>query len=427
MFERVKKSMARGVYFDCVRTDIFRFASFSLTFPLGKLSFDERCALYLLSRMMESGSFAYPTVESLDVALSMMYDAEISFSFTESEDGVLFHAEADFADAPIVGEDLFLRILSHVRETLTRPFPSGEMLERLICETKSENDGDVRGILSDPDAYAFNAYKDAVYRERYPDRMTLDGMLNISCSVGSDELFAIHERILSAPLSYAFYIGRKDAEAVCEAIAEAFTLGECERVTPMSPKRDETAYVSDRQMGDASRLLLGFSYGCDELSAGMLAQYLGGVPTSRLYKTVREERRLCYSIFAERSNTGLFTVGTTVEARRERAAVDTILEVIEEAVQTTDKAAFDAAKQATLMAAEYVYENRRACERFFFSSFLRGEDESAEERIRRIRSVSESELREAARSLSIETVYLLKGKDESIRKRGYTKGEWIDE
>ncbi|MBE6670429.1 MAG: hypothetical protein E7601_09525, partial [Ruminococcaceae bacterium] len=78
MFLHERKRISQdGAFIDCIRTDRFRFSSFSLTFSLGRLSFSERQALYALSRMMENGSERYPSPESLSVALSMLYDAEI--------------------------------------------------------------------------------------------------------------------------------------------------------------------------------------------------------------------------------------------------------------------------------------------------------------------------------------------------------------
>ena len=179
-------------------------------------------------------------------------------------------------------------------------------------------------------------------------------------------------------------------------------------------------------MGDGSRLFLGYSYDCSDVGANILSQYLGGVPVSLLFKKVREEKRLCYSIYSERSNMGLFTVGATVGSRLEDRTHAIISEIIDEVKHTVDNGVLTAAKDASLMAAKYVYENRRACERFFFASFVKNESESVEDRIRMINDFDAAALMRAAGTLVPECVYILKSEEKRISRRGYTKGEWID-
>jgi len=425
MFSHEKRPLSyNGVYIDCVRTDRFRFASFSLTFFLGELDFKKRQALYALSRMMENGSREYPTPESLDIALSMLYDAEISFTFTESESGVFLHAEADFADTPSVGvgEGLLWRILSHVKNTVGSPFPEADGGEALLSRVKEEIRGDSSALISDHDSYAYSIYKDKVY-SHVADRLTTEGIRNIPDEVSLFDVVSVHRTVAGAPLCYAFYVGRSSADTVCGHVKEFFGDFSPARVTPFSLGRGYLLRDREGPVGTSTRMHLGFSYSCTDVEANVLAQYLGGVPISRFFTELRERNRYCYSVYAERSSMGLFTVGATVGAKYEEKARALILDVIDEACYDCTQAVLFAARDASLIAARYIYENRRACERFFFSAFVKGERADIEERIRQIRSFNRDSLMRAARSLTLRADYVLFGKGDPPPK-GYSKEVW---
>ena len=422
MFLHERKRISQdGAFIDCIRTDRFRFSSFSLTFSLGRLSFSERQALYALSRMMENGSESYPSPESLSVALSMLYDAEIDFTFTEAESGVLFHAEADFADTPAIGEDLLSGILTHIRSTLERPFPLPDGGEALLARVKEDIRGDCAVDRADPDAYSYSAYKDRVY-SAYSDRLTEEGIRAIPKDVTLGDVKKIHSLLLGAPMIYAFSIGKADADRVKSEICSRFPYARAEKVVPLTPCYPGSfEKFTDTPMGSSSRLYLGYSSSCEDLYSSILAIYLGGVPVSRLYTVLREENRYCYSVYAERQSAGLLTVSATVGKRLEERSKKLIEKVIEETKIGADPSVLSAAKQAALSSARGMYESRRACERFFFASFVRGEYPDNEQRIKKIEAFGEKELTEAARGLNLCREYILPG-ERTVGRRKSARG-----
>lgn len=397
-----------GAFIDCVTTDKFRFASFSLSFFLGDLSFSQRQALYALSRMMENGSREYPTLVSLDIALSMLYDAEISFTFTETESGVLFHAEADFANTPTLGEDLLCRILTHVKDTILFPFPEDDGGEALLQRMKEEIRGDCAVLASDPDSYSYSAYKDAVYSSS-ASRLTEEGIKRIYGDVSLSDVRKIHETVANAPLVYAFYIGRDSADRVSDEICSRFEKRSSVSVTPLSPRRaDGSDKFTGEQTGSSTRLYLGFSYGCSDIHASLLALYLGGIPTSRLYTVLREENRYCYSVYAERPTIGLLTLCAAVEPRAEKRSREIMLSALDEVKRgEVDGELLSAVKQAALVSAKYIYESRRTCERFFFTSFVKRAEPDNEVRMRMIEEFDAQALKNAAESVRLCAEYVL--------------------
>lgn len=426
MFLHERKTLSDdGVYLDNVYTDRFRFASFSLTFSLGKLSFFERQALYTISRMMENGCRDYPTPEKLDIALSMLYDSEIGFSFTECENGVLLHAEADFVNTPLIGTGLLTRILSHIISTLNCPFPDGDAAEELFMRVKEEITADNASLDADPDALSYAAYKDSVYFG-YKDRLTTDGIREIPEKITLSDVVAIHDKIMMSPLVYAFCIGRLQADIVADAIKNSLFVKKCEKMIPLSPYPGGRSHVVEGPMGNSSRVYLGFTYDCSNLLADIVAQYLGGVPVSRLYTVLREENSYCYSVFAERSNMGLFTVGATVGQRLENRSIDAILELMKKMQDEKNikSSVLLAAKEAAITSVKCVYENRRACERFFFSAFIKQIFPDIEGQIDEIRAVGEKDIACAAKKLTKVNDYILFGESGKAQRtrRGSTRG-----
>lgn len=82
----------------------------------------------------------------------------------------------------------------------------------------------------------------------------------------------------------------------------------------------------------------GLPYGNDRRYALQLLSFiLGGGMSSRLWQEVREKRGLCYSIYsygAGHEETGLFGIYTALGRETERQALDAIMTVVRELVQT---------------------------------------------------------------------------------------------
>ena len=105
MFEYKKLPLAKGAYIDCVKCDKFRFSLICITLLLGRLTLPEKKALYVLCTMMARSCARCPSPSEFDVATGMLYNAMISFGFSEESGGeVLMTASADYVGGALFGE-----------------------------------------------------------------------------------------------------------------------------------------------------------------------------------------------------------------------------------------------------------------------------------------------------------------------------------
>jgi predicted Zn-dependent peptidase len=100
------------------------------------------------------------------------------------------------------------------------------------------------------------------------------------------------------------------------------------------------ASVVRKKSTEQNHIILGFegpSFGSpDRYVNSIMSNILGGGMSSRLFRKVREEKGLCYSIYSylsSHSDTGLFAIYTATGKETERQAIELITEVIKEFLQ----------------------------------------------------------------------------------------------
>lgn len=428
MFDYKKLPLGEGAYIDCIKCDKFRFSLICVTLLLGRLTLSEKKALYVLCTMMERSSARCPSPSKFDVAVGMLYNAMISFGFSEEREGdVLMTASVDFVGGKLFGEPLMEPSLDFMCECMRETVIGTEDFYGVFLDTIDYIRGNVLGDAGDPEAFASLRYSDFsdIKLKGISSLLSFEEKQTIPETVSPEDVEAVFGRISDALVVYGFFIGVEEPQAVIDAIKRRF-----DRFGSFVPSKG-TAYngervcVSDGPLGSMTRMYMGFSHSASRAVAVMLASYLGACPQSRLFTVLREEKRYCYSVSAYCSSPEVITISAAVSPRTEEAAREAVLRIVSEAASNIDTAVFKAAKESAVLTAREVFDSRNLCESCCFSAYIRQREDPfslADE----LMGVTEADIMNAAGSLRLSLDYTCKGNIVTASHRGYTKGEWID-
>ncbi len=175
--------------------------------------------------------------------------------------------------------------------------------------------------------------------------------------------------------------------------------------------------VKEKKDLEQSKLLLSFKLKNltdfeKQYVMGIYSYILGGSPDSKLFKTVREENSLCYSISSSFSAVNnLLTIKAGINAKDYRKTIH----LIKKEIKNMEKGNFSEENIASgittyLNAYKQVLDSQDS----IISNYVAHEYlnlDLLEERRSNIKKVKKQDIKNVAKKISIDTIYLLEGRD----------------
>ncbi len=320
-----------------IATERFKTARLSLLF-IRRADATESPLLTLLFAVLRRGSEGYPTAACLNRALDELYGTTLSITNYLHGDQQITGLVAEMP------EDCFLPphavpildgVLAIMAELLLHPLSDGEgELRAAAVEAEKLNLCDyLRARLSDTRAYAANRLCE-IMCEGEPYGLSIGGTVAGVSAITPAEVSAAWHRLLAEARCEVFYVGRTPADRVAQAFEQAFAAW-APAPAPMTLSRPHPVPAECRVVEEVfpvtqGKLCLGFACGENDTTlrdAPTLAalavfnELLGGMPTSRLFRYLRETLGLCYSCESYLDMTkGVLTVACGIRSDRRAEA-----------------------------------------------------------------------------------------------------------
>ena len=231
--------------------------------------------------------------------------------------------------------------------------------------------------------------------------------------------YAHYRRILQESPMELFYVGSAEPEFVAAKLKALFENIDRNYVnlpeqtpfqSPVGGDHTETMEVSQ------GKLAMGFSTPItlrDPMFAAMQVcnTVFGGGMTSKLFMNVREKMSLCYDIGSGyHGSKGIMTVSAGIDWDKKETVRAQILSQLEacRAGQITEDE-LNAAKQAVISSLRATHDAPGAIESYYATAALSGLGMTPAEYIEKVQQVTAQQVAQAAQTLSLHTVYFLKG------------------
>ena len=311
MRETVRREILPNVWMTSTRTDSYRTGFFSVLL-VTELKRDTAAKNALLPRVLRRGTAEYPDVRAVSEALDGLYGGEISpVAVTWGElQGVGFVSR--FCDDTVLPgkPGVTEKMIRLVGGMLLDPVTRGGMLLSEYVESEREKLVDaIRAAVNQKTAYAKKQLLSQMCQgERYAvGRLGEEAQ---ACTIGYQGLTKHYRRVLSqarVEISLCSSMGPGEAmQLVTEIFAAIPRRGGEIKPTQIlyAPKREKPRVFRETMPVAQGRLVMGFRLGewMQRPDHGVIAVFeklFGGSPASRLFRALRQEKGLCYSVKAQ--------------------------------------------------------------------------------------------------------------------------------
>ena len=416
----MRKTIAEGVSLTCLPVSKFKTGILSAQFAV-PLTASAAGAVALIPSVLRRGTVNYPDMGRLSERLDNLYGARMDDTVRKIGECQCAGFVASFLDDRFVpgGERLLEPVTALLGELLCRPVTENGAFVPAYFESEKANLLDAIGsIRNDKRLWAGRRLLSEMCAGEPYGVSRLGEEADADALEGPDLYRRYRDLIQSAPLELV-YCGSASADEVEDALREAFSalprvsVRTLPAVRPHEPRPD-VLHVSDSMDVTQGKLELGFSCDSDDYMALLMGNTLfGGSSNSKLFMNVREKLSLCYyasSVFHRQKN--LITVSSGIEFGNYQPAFDEIMEQLRMVQEGRwEDWEIDSARSLLLNSYASMGDAQGKLENFYLSRAVTGLPDTPEQLADMVRAMTPERIIEAMRTVRLDTVYFLKGKE----------------
>ena len=418
--EITRTKLAEGVYLTFHPAQKFKTSLLSAQF-VTPLRWETASACALLPAVLRRGTVSCPDMGALSARLDRLYGARIDCTVRKKGENQCVGFVASLIDDRYApgGERLLEPVATLLGELLCDPVTERGRFVPAYFESEKANLIDaIRSILNDKREYADSRLlREMCAGEPYGiPRLGDDKSAE---RVQPQKLYSLYRRLIGSARLELFYSGSAARERVEQALQAAFAALPRKDVQDVAPAAAhaarEAAYsVSEELDVTQGKLGMGFACGSGDHTALLVGNTLfGGSSNSKLFLNVREKLSLCYyasSVYHRQK--GIITVSSGIEFDNFQRACDEIRAQLEAVQQgRLEDWELEGARSTLLNAYASMGDSQGKLENFFLGQAATGNRETPEDLASAVREVTPERIFNAMKTVSLDTVYFLRGKE----------------
>lgn len=419
----VRSQLLPGVFLTSVHTQKFKSSLLSMTL-LAPLEAGTATANALLPYLLRRGSQAHPDLSSISAALDRLYGGSIEPMVRKKGEIQCVGFVGSFLDDAYTldGSEVLNGAAELMGEILLRPYTQdGAFCPDYTRQEKGNLIDRIRAEVNDKRQYASNR----VIEEMCHDEPYGVGRLGRDKDVEAltpQTLWTRYQELLGHSCLELYYCGSAEHDKVCVILQRVLSGLPREGGYQVPETIVPASAVAPRQVEETldvaqGKLTMGFRTGgvtaaSSEYPALTLCNALyGGTTTSKLFLNVREKLSLCYYAGSTLHRyKGIMLVSSGVEFANKGRAEDEIMAQLEACRRGEfEPWEIEGARRYTVSSLLTILDNQGRQEDWWLGQSVFGLSEGPDGLAQRLEEVSVDAAIEAAKSLSLDTVYFLKG------------------
>ena len=418
-----RNELMPGVFLTSIHTRKFKSSLLSMTMIV-PLAQETAAVNALIPYLLRRGSEAHPDMQSLAAALDQIYGGAIDPVVRKKGEAQCLGFVGSFLDDAYTldGSEILEQAADLMGELLLRPYiQDGAFCPEYTQQEKANLIDRIRSEINDKRQYAVSRVIEEMC-DQEPYGVSRMGREHDVEAITPQSAWARYREILGHSRLELYYCGSEVPEKVGRILRRV--LADLPREggyeipqTRIIPTAAHVRQVTENLDVAQGKLTMGFRTGgitasSPEYPALTLCNALfGGTTTAKLFLNVREKLSLCY--YASSSihrYKGIMVVSSGVEFSNKQRAEDEIMAQLEACRQGRfEPWEVDGARRYTVSSLLTVLDSQGAQEDWWLGQALTGLSQGPEELARAIEAVSVEQAVAAARALSLDTVYFLKG------------------
>lgn len=417
------QNIAEGIRFCSVKTDKFKTCrvNISLAMPLDKNASARAILPFMFSRRCAK----YPDYTSLNRVLDELYGAAVSAGVLKRGEAqvISFSMSAIDDRFALDGDKVALECTKLLADMIFDPLTEGESFpEDIIKQEKRLLVEAIENELNDKRRYAMLRCEQLMFADEAYGVNRFGSVEDVK-ALTPDVVYAAWRDVLQKATVQITMVSSMDPQPIVDLIREKFS--EIER-HPVEIKTlfvsglPKPEYISESMPLKQGKLVMGFRTGMrseDDMMPAMkvAVDIFGGGTYSKLFSVVREKMSLCYYCSAALFNSkGIVMVQSGIEDANEEKAKNEIINQLRLTAEGefTDEDFSSSIKSLT----DSILGNSDTPEEitaWYASQILRNELKAPETYAKEIGSVDRAEVVRAAKTIMLDTIFMLKSSGEA--------------
>lgn len=414
-----RRKIADGVYFSSITDKRYKKNLISVAFST-QLSEDTATENVIVPVLLTKCNSKLPTYKAFNNKMSRLYASGIGGTAGRQYDLQTISFGAYFLDDiyALSGEKMTGIMTDILIDCLTSPVTeNGVFSEKFVELEKKTVIDNIETAINDKRSYAIERAMKTICKGE-PASVCSYGTVEKAKLITPDSAYKAYRRMLETMPCEIICTGCSDFDGVAEKFAAAFEKAgrhDIENTTiALSPVKTQTEEVTERLTVNQSKLVLGFkSHSDDDAALVLLQKIFGGTTSSKLFRNVREKMSLCYYCSAARNDLkGIMLVNSGVEnenIEKTKEAVVDQLEEIKNGNFTNEDINF--AEMAIKNDFKSVADSAGNVSNWYFDCIRKNDIITPEEKLGRYLGVSKERIIAAAKSMVLDSVYVLTGNE----------------
>lgn len=414
-----RRKIADGVYFSSITDKRYKKNLISVAFST-QLSEDTATENVIVPVLLTKCNSKLPTYKAFNNKMSRLYASGIGGTAGRQYDLQTISFGAYYLDDiyALSGEKMTGIMTDILIDCLTFPVTeNGVFSEKFVELEKKTVIDNIETAINDKRSYAIERAMKTICKGE-PASVCSYGTIEKAKLITPDSAYKAYRRMLETMPCEIICTGCSDFEGVAEKFAAAFEkVGrhDIENTTiALSPVKTQTEEVTERLTVNQSKLVLGFkSHSDDDAALVLLQKIFGGTTSSKLFRNVREKMSLCYYCSAARNDLkGIMFVNSGVENENIEKTKEAVIDQLEEIKNgnfTNEDINF--AEMAIKNDFKSVADSAGNVSNWYFDCIRKNDIVTPEEKLGRYLGVSKERIIAAAKSMVLDSVYVLTGNE----------------
>lgn len=382
-----------------------------------KLIKDDITIRNLLLDNLLSSSLDYPTMRDVSIKRQDLYGASISMVSRRIGNHAFIEYTMSILNPRFTEESMLKDSIEFYSNLLYKPnVKNGSFDEELFEMSKENLRKEILMTNERPDVYGFTRFKECIDKNA-EFSYHQSGYLQDLDSITSSSLYEYYNHVLDNDICDIYVIGDFDFNEVELLIKDNFRFKNTKRTDSyeivLSNDRNKKEVIEDSSFNQ-SKLFIGFKltdFNLDDKKYALILFNIifGNSPESRLFKEVREEKSLAYSITsAYRRLDNFYYVSAGISYINYEKVLSIIKKCLADIQNNgiTDEE-LDKAKVLYLSILNDAMESPSSIVDLYFTESYFGND-SFEKQLKMSQSITKEDIIRVANLLKIDTIYLLK-------------------
>ncbi|SFL06756.1 EF-P 5-aminopentanol modification-associated protein YfmF [Halanaerobium salsuginis] len=405
-------------------TDKFKTNLVQIYFMLPLRTEKEAAMNALIPAILRRGSENYPDNQLIKTELENLYGSAINFNILKRGENQLLRFSLEMVNEKFLSHrsDLTKKAFQLLNDLIFRPVLENNKFKQKYFEQEKEVlKNNIEALINDKYSYTIeNCIKKMCSREKYGIYKL--GSIEELAKIENEELFAHYKKIIKQAKMSLFLVGNFKRKFIDDIFEQSLLPASSEIVddnTELLYREKEAEYYQTELKLNQARLSMGYRTGITRNSTAYYAllvfnSLLGGSTHSKLFQEVREKRSLAYYVSSSIETTkGLLFINSGINSANSKKVENLTQEQLAKiAAGDFSEEEFSRSKKSIINSLKQDLDSNKALAAHFLLSLINNKEESINATIKQVEQIKRSDLIKVAKKLRLDTIYLLKGKDD---------------